>query len=152
MLRSTRLPPGRRTLLPHPSVSPPTSNSSSSPTIVRRCITFVTGKNRSPRPFTVTGTRTAAKLSPPLRSWSPWTWSPSTISTLAGGTILAGTWYIMHEGRSYKVAEEADKYEPRVIGAHREGKVNPDYVSYEHWVETHGLKLFRRETRRLEGD
>jgi hypothetical protein len=54
--------------------------------------------------------------------------------------MIAGMWYIMHEGRSYKVAEEIDKHEPRTIGAHREGKVNSDYVSYEHWVETHGLK------------
>jgi hypothetical protein len=63
-----------------------------------------------------------------------------SIATLAGGSMLAGTWYIWEEGRSYMVAAEADKYEPRVLGTHREGKVNRDYVNYEHWVENHGKK------------
>jgi hypothetical protein len=54
--------------------------------------------------------------------------------------MLAGSWYIWEEGRSYMVAAEADKYEPRVLGTHREGKVNRDYVNYDHWVEAHKKK------------
>jgi hypothetical protein len=62
------------------------------------------------------------------------------ISTLALGSLLVGSWYIWEEGRTYMVAAEADRYEPRVLGTHREGKVNPDYVSYEQWIERHGQK------------
>jgi hypothetical protein len=55
--------------------------------------------------------------------------------------MLGGSWYIWEEGRSYKVAGEVDKYEPKVLGMHkREEKVNPDFVSYEQWVEKHGRK------------
>ncbi|KAL2188155.1 hypothetical protein L209DRAFT_750957 [Thermothelomyces heterothallicus CBS 203.75] len=68
-------------------------------------------------------------------SWLPSTWSPSTISTLALGGVLAGSWYVWEAGRDYMVAAEADKYEPRLLGTHREGKVNRDYVNYEQWVE-----------------
>ena len=52
--------------------------------------------------------------------------------------MLVGSWYIWKEGRNYWVAAEADRYEPRVLGRHREGKVNRDYVNYEKWVEGHG--------------
>ncbi|KAL2181135.1 uncharacterized protein P884DRAFT_303977 [Thermothelomyces heterothallicus CBS 202.75] len=57
------------------------------------------------------------------------------ISTLALGGVLAGSWYVWEAGRDYMVAAEADKYEPRLLGTHREGKVNRDYVNYEQWVE-----------------
>ncbi|KAJ4303938.1 hypothetical protein N0V88_001539 [Collariella sp. IMI 366227] len=53
---------------------------------------------------------------------------------LALGSMLAGSWYVVHEGRSYKVFAEADKHEPRLVGAHRGDKVNADYVSYDQWV------------------
>ncbi|KAK3302664.1 uncharacterized protein B0T15DRAFT_497121 [Chaetomium strumarium] len=130
MLRSTDLPPGRRALLlPHAS--------SWSPYITNRSVTFTTGERKPPRPFIVNA---ASKATGPPRSRPPRTWSPGTISRMAGGIILAGLWYIVHEGRSYKVAEKADRYEPRTIGAHREGNMNRDYVSYDHWVETHGLR------------
>jgi hypothetical protein len=52
--------------------------------------------------------------------------------------MLVGSWYIWKEGRNYWVAAEADRHEPRVLGTHREGKVNRDYVNYEKWVEAHG--------------
>lgn len=59
------------------------------------------------------------------------------IATLAGGSMLVGTWYIVEEGRSYRVGDQIDPYEPRVLGTHREGKVNRDYANYEQWVERH---------------
>jgi len=52
--------------------------------------------------------------------------------------MLAGSWYIWEEGRSYKVAPEVEKYEPKVVGTHRDGTVNEDYVHYQQWVEKHG--------------
>ncbi|KAK4155743.1 hypothetical protein C8A00DRAFT_31403 [Chaetomidium leptoderma] len=134
MLRTTRLPPGRRALLPH---------------IPARPVTFATGKGNTTRPISIfAGTGREGSLRPnPSTSSSRWfftrppsTWSPSTIVTVGGGIMLAGLWYIWEEGRTYIVADEADRYEPRVLGTHREGKVNPDYVSYEQWVERHGRK------------
>ena len=44
------------------------------------------------------------------------------------------------------VGPEADRYEPRVLGTHREG-VNRDYVNYERWVEEHG-RHGRREAKK----
>ena len=51
--------------------------------------------------------------------------------------MLVGTWYIIQEGRSYRVGNEVDKYEEKTIGAKRRGKINPDYLSYEAWVAKH---------------
>lgn len=51
--------------------------------------------------------------------------------------MLVGTWYIVQEGRSYRVGNEVDKYEEKTIGAKRRGKINPDYLSYEAWVAKH---------------
>jgi hypothetical protein len=69
------------------------------------------------------------------------------MSTLALGSMLAGSWYIWEAGRDYMVGPEADRYEPRVLGTHREG-VNRDYVNYERWVEEHGRRGRRGEGRK----
>jgi len=77
MLRTTRLPPGRRALLPHPT--PPTSTATT--TTPARPITFATGK--SYRPILLTGTRGGAPKPNPSKSSlfftrPPSTWSEST--------------------------------------------------------------------------
>jgi hypothetical protein len=51
--------------------------------------------------------------------------------------MLVGGWYIFEEGRSYKVGDQVSATEPRVVGTHRQGTVNPDYQNYEAWVEKH---------------
>ncbi|AEO68739.1 uncharacterized protein THITE_42262 [Thermothielavioides terrestris NRRL 8126] len=144
MLRLTRLPPGQRALLPHPK---PLTFSTTT-TLQARLITFVTGKKRSTyRPVTFLGPGGnfwPTKVTPR----APWRWSPSTISTLAAGSLLGGSWIIWKEGRSYKVADEVDRYEPRVLGTHREGKVNRDYVNYDQWVERHRQQKQQRKQKR----
>ncbi|KAL2128277.1 hypothetical protein VTI74DRAFT_9426 [Chaetomium olivicolor] len=131
MLRKIRLRPGQRALLPQFL----TQANNATRTIATQPIKFDTRRSTY-APFTFLG-RGEAVLRPSSSSPRPPSrWSPSSISTIALGSILAGSWYIIHEGRSYKVAAEVDKYEPRVLGRHREGKVNADYVSYDHWVES----------------
>ncbi|EGS20356.1 uncharacterized protein CTHT_0021830 [Thermochaetoides thermophila DSM 1495] len=61
--------------------------------------------------------------------------SPNTISTLALGSMLAGSWYIWHEGRNYKVNKKVQKYEEKPLGKHR-GNVNADYMKYDNWVDS----------------
>ncbi|KAH6838491.1 hypothetical protein B0I37DRAFT_419431 [Chaetomium sp. MPI-CAGE-AT-0009] len=141
MLRVTRLAPGRRALLPHPHLPVHTT----APPATARPVTFVTGKSNVTRPIILTG-MSGVKPKPNPSSASrffarpPSAWGPSTISTLALGSVLGGSWYIWEAGRDYWVGAEADRYEPRVLGTHREGKVNRDYVSYERWVEGHGRR------------
>lgn len=60
-----------------------------------------------------------------------------SVSTLALGSMLIGSWYIIEEGRSYKVGDKVGPTEPRVLGTHRQGTVNPDYQNYEAWIEKH---------------
>ncbi|KAL2192916.1 hypothetical protein P885DRAFT_64529 [Corynascus similis CBS 632.67] len=141
MLPSIRLPGQRAFLLrPYPHATPTTiATINFTPA---RQVTFITKKSNPRRPILLTGTKggaTKPNPSSPQRFFArpPSTWSPSSISTLALGSMLAGSWYIWEAGRDYMVAAEADKHEPRVLGTHREGKVNRDYVSYEQWVERH---------------
>jgi hypothetical protein len=79
MLRTTRLPPGPRALLPHP-VFPTTTPTT---TITARPVTFATGKANIHRPLTFAGTRggtTKPNPSSPQRFFArpPSTWGPST--------------------------------------------------------------------------
>ncbi|KAL2017509.1 hypothetical protein VTK56DRAFT_2001 [Thermocarpiscus australiensis] len=128
MLRLARFPFGCRGLLTLRPVLPAatTTTTTTATTITStRPITLSSGSGRG-------GTTSRSFFRPPS------TWSPSTIATIAAGIMLVGTWYIVEEGRSYRVGDEVDKYEPRVLGTHRPGeKVNPDYVRYEVWVERH---------------
>ncbi|KAK4244595.1 hypothetical protein C7999DRAFT_35066 [Corynascus novoguineensis] len=143
MLRLTRLLPGQRAFLlrscPHATTTTATINFTPV-----RLVTFITKKSNPRWPIILlTGTKggaTKPNPSSPQRFFArpPWTWSPSAISTLAFGSMLAGSWYIWEAARDYKVAAEADKHEPRVLGKHREGKVNRDYINYEQWIERHG--------------
>ncbi|KAH6635954.1 hypothetical protein F5144DRAFT_628058 [Chaetomium tenue] len=139
MLRVPRLAPGRRALLPHPHLPVPTA----APPATARSVTFVTGKSSTTRPVILTSMSGGMPKPNPSSSSRffarpPSSWGPSTISTLALGSILGGSWYIWEAGRDYMVAAEADRLEPRVLGTHREGKVNKDYLSYEKWIEKHG--------------
>ncbi|KAL2163980.1 hypothetical protein VTH06DRAFT_3193 [Thermothelomyces fergusii] len=129
MLRTARLPPGQRAILPH-SNTRPQGCAPGTATVTTRPVTFVTGKSNPRRPVYLTGFKGEAS-SPKRTSWVPSNWSPSTVSTVALGSMLAGSWYIWEAGRDYMVGPEADKHEPRVLGTHREGTVNRDYTKYE---------------------
>ncbi|KAL1838456.1 hypothetical protein VTJ49DRAFT_2653 [Mycothermus thermophilus] len=136
MLRVTRLTPGQRALLQH---SPPTTTTASTVANAPRArnVTFMTGKGSTRWPLAFSGPIT--RSSPGFFRRPPSMWSPSTISTVALGSILGGSWYIWEEGRNYKVGPEADRLEPRVLGASREG-INLDYTKYDQWVEEHQQK------------
>ncbi|KAK3295355.1 uncharacterized protein B0H64DRAFT_395085 [Chaetomium fimeti] len=133
MLRVTRLAPGRRALLPHPHL--PVHNTAAPAT--SRPVTFVTGKSNTTRPVIFTSMNGGTPKPKPSVARPLSAWGPSTMSTLALGSILGGSWYIWEAGRDYMVGPEADRHEPRVLGTHREGKVNRDYVNYDQWVERH---------------
>jgi len=49
--------------------------------------------------------------------------------------MLAGSWYIWHEGRNYKINKKVQKYAEKPLGKHR-GNVNADYIKYDNWVES----------------
>ncbi|KAL2270550.1 hypothetical protein VTJ83DRAFT_2734 [Remersonia thermophila] len=140
MLRVTRLTPGQRALLQH---SPPatTATTTTAYTLANepssRNVTFVTGRNSTRWPLAFSGPIT--RSSPAFFRRPPSMMSPSTISTVALGSILGGSWYIWEESRTYKVGPEADRLEPRVVGASREG-INPEYTKYDRWVEEHQHK------------
>ncbi|KAK4096452.1 hypothetical protein N658DRAFT_458712 [Parathielavia hyrcaniae] len=88
-----------------------------------------------------TGRRPGSLASPSrLTSRQRSSWGENTITTVAAGTLLAGTWYVWEAGRNYIVGPEVDKYEPHGLGTHREGTINRDYVNYDHWVEDHRRK------------
>lgn len=79
MLRTARLKPGRRAVVPHPVL--PTNTTPT--TITARPVTFATGKSNITRPLTFTGTRggtTKPNPSSPQRFFArpPSAWSPST--------------------------------------------------------------------------
>ncbi|KAK4123041.1 hypothetical protein N657DRAFT_645761 [Parathielavia appendiculata] len=119
-----------------------TPTSTTTTYIAARPITFATGNIR--KPVSLTGIRGKPGRPSPASSSRlmsrPSTWGENTITTVAAGTLLAGSWYIWEAGRSYIVGPEVEKYEPHGLGTHREGTVNRDYVNYDHWVEMHRRK------------
>jgi hypothetical protein len=62
------------------------------------------------------------------------------VATFATASILAGSWYVIHEGRKYKAGDEAGRYDEKRLGLERleKGKVNRDWVGYDAWVAGRG--------------
>ncbi|KAK3899524.1 hypothetical protein C8A05DRAFT_36852 [Staphylotrichum tortipilum] len=135
MLRTTRLPPGRRALLPRHLLTTTPSRS-----YIKPARTTIDGTSS----ITLTGDPEAipsrARLITAPRAY-PWTPTTRTLATLTGCSILAGSWCIWDEGRGdTRLGDEANKCETddgaKTVARHRRGeKVNPDYVEYMKWVE-----------------
>ncbi|KAH6624115.1 hypothetical protein B0J18DRAFT_168505 [Chaetomium sp. MPI-SDFR-AT-0129] len=105
-------------------------------TVPSRSITFVPGRTSRPLILTRAGQQQRVKKTNTNFVARPVSiWGPSSMSTIALGIMLAGSWYIWEAGRDYMVSEEVRKYEPRDMGEGKEGSVNQDYRKYERWIE-----------------